>query len=67
MKSISHEPEAAPSPTICPFCRSPKIMTVSDKVDSATYWRCEGCGDVWNVARLRPTNRRGYEVRRNDY
>jgi ribosomal protein L37AE/L43A len=38
-------------PTTCPFCRSPKITT-THKSDSSGYWRCSGCGELWNVSRL---------------
>jgi len=54
------EPEAPPAPTACPFCRSPRIMTTGAKADASSYWRCEGCGQVWNVGRLRPSNRQGH-------
>ena len=45
--------EPLPAPTSCPFCGSPKIATASEKADTSAYWRCEGCGEMWNVARLR--------------
>jgi transposase-like protein len=57
------EPEAPPAPTTCPFCRSPRIMTTGAKADASSYWRCEGCGQVWNVGRLRPSNRQGHSGR----
>jgi transposase-like protein len=45
--------ELPPAPTTCPFCRSPRIAaTASKKVDASAYWRCEACGEMWNVARL---------------
>jgi transposase-like protein len=48
----------------CPFCGSSKVMTASEKkVDSSTYWRCETCGQMWNVGRLKVSGRRGYEGR----
>ena len=40
-------------PTGCPFCGSSKVTTASEKVDAFTYWRCETCGQMWNVGRLR--------------
>ena len=43
------------TPASCPFCRSPKVMTTSGKVDVSTYWRCEACGEMWNVDRLHVT------------
>jgi transposase-like protein len=54
------EQEPVPAPIACPFCRSPKIMTTSTKADASSYWRCEACGQVWNVGRLRPANRQGH-------
>jgi transposase-like protein len=45
--------ELQAKPTTCPFCRSAKIVTASKHVDSSAYWRCETCGQVWNVGRLR--------------
>jgi transposase-like protein len=56
---VRDEPEAPPAPTTCPFCRSPRITTTAGKADASSYWRCEGCGQVWNVARLRPFGRQG--------
>jgi hypothetical protein len=61
------EPSLTIAPTACPFCRSAKIGTVDEKASSSAYWRCEACGEVWNVARLRAPSRYGYEGRRNDY
>lgn len=54
---VTKEPESEPPPTTCPFCRSPKIGTASERVDASTYWRCEACGDMWNIARLRHSSR----------
>jgi transposase-like protein len=49
-----HPPRHQPSnsPTACPFCGSPRILTASEKIDASSYWRCEACGDVWNLARV---------------
>jgi formate dehydrogenase maturation protein FdhE len=50
--------EAPPvAPSACPFCQSAKISTPSEKVDASTYWRCDACGQMWNIARLRTTPR----------
>jgi transposase-like protein len=46
--------------TACPFCRSAKVTTTSKTHDASAYWRCEACGQVWNVGRNRPANRFGY-------
>jgi hypothetical protein len=51
------QPEPTPAPTACPFCQSTKITTPSEKVDANTYWRCDACGQMWNVGRQRTTNR----------
>jgi len=53
-----------PSPTACPFCRSVKISIPSEKVDASTYWRCEACGQMWNVSR-QGAQRPSYGTRRN--
>ena len=39
------------------------LTTASGKVDLSTYWRCEACGQMWNVGRLRASSRYGYEGR----
>ena len=45
--------ELQPAPTACPFCRSPRIAApASKKPDESAYWRCEACGEMWNVGRL---------------
>jgi len=50
--------EPLPAPTACPFCGSTKIATASEKTnDVSAYWRCETCGEMWNVGRLRGRNR----------
>jgi transposase-like protein len=58
------EPEPPPSPpATCPFCGSSKISTTGEKPDQSAYWRCEGCGDVWNVGRLKTADRFGNRER----
>jgi len=49
---------AAELPTACPACRSLAISTTARKPDENTYWRCGGCGEIWNAARResRPSN-----------
>lgn len=44
-------------PTHCPTCRSQDLKTTSKVVNAESYWRCEACGEVWNVARLRAGSR----------
>jgi hypothetical protein len=38
-------------PTACPACHSSSITTTARNPDEHTYWRCGGCGEVWNVSR----------------
>jgi transposase-like protein len=63
MKFSQAEPEPAAPPTACPFCRSTKISTTGDKPDTSAYWRCEGCGEMWNAGRLQSADRYGYRER----
>jgi transposase-like protein len=58
--------EPTPTPTACPFCQSSKITTPNEKVDANTYWRCDACGQMWNVARQRTTNRNQFGGRWNN-
>jgi len=38
-------------PTRCPTCRSLDILTTARVPDEHAYWRCGGCGEVWNASR----------------
>jgi transposase-like protein len=51
--TLMHD-ESAPhvKPTTCPFCKSSQIAAATEKVDASTYWRCESCGEMWNLGRL---------------
>jgi transposase-like protein len=51
------QPIRIPPPTSCPFCRSHQISTTSKNPDTASYWRCGGCGEIWNVERLQQASR----------
>ena len=44
-------PVTASTPTVCPACRSAEIATTARKPDEHAYWRCSGCGEIWNAAR----------------
>ena len=55
---VPPEPDVFCAPTMCPFCRSPKITTASEKVDATSYWRCEACGEMWNLGRLQTSSSR---------
>jgi hypothetical protein len=53
---MSRADDAAVSePTACPFCRSDAVTATDRKRSLSTYWRCEGCGQVWHPERLRAT------------
>jgi predicted Zn finger-like uncharacterized protein len=38
-------------PSRCPACTSSAITTTAKSPDVNAYWRCEKCGEVWNVSR----------------
>jgi transposase-like protein len=40
-------------PSECPACGSSDVKTSSKVVTESSYWRCDGCGEVWNVGRRR--------------
>jgi transposase-like protein len=35
----------------CPVCRSSSVSTTAKNPDENSYWRCDACGEVWNVGR----------------
>ena len=39
------------TPTVCPACQSAAIATKARNPDENAYWRCSGCGEIWNAAR----------------
>ena len=43
--------DAAVQPTVCPYCKSTRIAAPAGTTGAATYWRCDGCGEMWNVSR----------------
>lgn len=47
----SSDADAVPLPTRCPSCRSLAISTTARNPDAHAYWRCGGCGEVWNASR----------------
>jgi transposase-like protein len=47
---------AASTPSQCPACKSTEVKTTSKVANTESYWRCEACGEVWNVERLRAAN-----------
>jgi transposase-like protein len=44
-------------PKVCPYCKSTRIAAPTTGTGAATYWRCDGCGEMWNVARQRAAER----------
>lgn len=47
----SDSSRTANSPPACPACRSSSVTTTAKNPDASTYWRCERCGEIWNVGR----------------
>ena len=47
-------------PTACPACQSSKISTTARNPDKNTYWRCGGCGEIWNASRRNTVRSGGY-------
>ena len=54
----SERTEPREPPTICPFCRSAKLVAAGKSVSDSTYWRCETCGEMWNPSRSEMPRRR---------
>jgi len=50
-------PDGTQPPLQCPACRSRDLTTTSKTVNAEAYWRCRGCGNVWNVGRHRAASR----------
>ena len=51
---------AASLPTACPACQSLAITTTARNPDEHSYWRCSGCGEVWNASRRHDALKAGY-------
>jgi len=51
---VTDPAKSVTAPTSCPFCRSKDLRTAAKVIDESTYWRCIGCGEIWNPGRLRP-------------
>ena len=49
-------------PVACPFCKSRDVKTTSKAVNVSTYWRCTGCGQIWNASRLQQRQRAPYRL-----
>jgi transposase-like protein len=52
-------PAPVPPAASCPQCRSANTITTSKGTDSATYWRCLECGEVWNAGRREAASKAG--------
>jgi hypothetical protein len=57
MRVATPAPDDGAAPARCPVCRSQDLKTTSKVLNADTYWRCGGCGEVWNVARHRAGSR----------
>ena len=44
-------------PTRCPSCGGQSIVTTAKVPSAESYWRCDGCGEVWNDARRTQSTR----------
>jgi transposase-like protein len=60
-QSPAHDVDPVEVPSQCPTCRSTDVKAAGKVVDSSSYWRCGSCGEVWNVGRVRPVSRYGYQ------
>ena len=38
-------------PSACPACGHDKVTTTAKMPTHESYWRCEACGEIWNVGR----------------
>ena len=50
--TLPSSPSTVPPRMTCPFCRSDQVSTTTKTTDTNTYWRCGGCGQIWNPSRL---------------
>ena len=57
----TRKPEGTATPGRCPVCRSEDVTTTSKVVSAESYWRCCGCGEVWNAGRHRTASRRSHD------
>jgi hypothetical protein len=48
LRSAPTTPQIPP----CPFCASTHVITIGKSLDVDKYWRCRGCGEIWNEGRL---------------
>ena len=43
-------------PASCPSCGSTAVGTLAKVITAETYWRCQGCGEIWNPGRVNRAN-----------
>lgn len=55
---------SARAPSHCPACGATEVKTSSKVVTADCYWRCDRCGEVWNVGRRSAIVRSGGPFRR---
>ena len=55
--------EVVVAPACCPACGSTDLQTTSKTIDVSTYWRCNACGEVWNVSRREQGSHNGFPRR----
>lgn len=48
-------PPPVVTPSTCPFCAGTDVGTTDRTVSASSYWRCAGCGQIWNAGRFRGT------------
>lgn len=51
MTSNQSEPVRTNTLPVCPACQSPAVTTAAKHPDANSYWRCETCGEMWNIGR----------------
>lgn len=44
-------PAVFAAPTQCPSCGGQSLVTTAKVPSAESYWRCDGCGEVWNDSR----------------
>jgi transposase-like protein len=47
------------SPPKCPSCKSASVTTTAKSPNANSYWRCEQCGEIWNIGRRHEVSPRG--------
>ena len=54
--------EAADQPQRCPSCAAATIVATSKVINANSYWRCDGCGEIWSPARRLTSVPRGWRA-----